>query len=127
MSVTTNQRLQVDMRLEQDLIDDLDDVAQAESLDRAELARRLLRDGLRRERMELGLKRYRMGEVSLGRAAEVARVSLYELIDRVHEEAIPYELDERELGRIDALPAASRTRAMGCCPTSSSRSRSSSV
>lgn len=101
---TPTERLQVNMRLERDLIDELDDLAREASLDRAELARRLLRDGLRQERIELALRRYRRGEVSIGRAAEIARVSLYEVIDRVHEEGIPYALDTSELEHLAWTP-----------------------
>ena len=108
----TNERLQVNMRLERDLIDELDAVAGAESLDRAELARRLLRDGLRRERIDLAIRRYRAGDVSLGRAAEMARVSLYEMIDRGHDEGIPYELDAVELDRIGRASGHHRRPAM---------------
>ena len=103
----TNERLQVNVRLERDLVDELDEMARAESLDRTELARRLLRDGLRRERLELAIDRYRAGEVSPGRAAEMARVSLYEMIDRIHQEGIPYELDPAELDRLRPPTGAS--------------------
>lgn len=100
----TTERLQVNMRLERDLIDELDDLAREASLDRAELARRLLRDGLRQERLEMALRRYRRAEVSIGRAAEIARVSLYEIIDRVHEEGIPYALDASEIDELPHVP-----------------------
>lgn len=101
---TTPERLQVNMRLERDLIDELDDLAREASLDRAELARRLLRDGLRQERLDLALRRYRRGEVSIGRAAEIGRISLYEIIDRVHDEGIPYALDASELDHLSHAP-----------------------
>jgi predicted HTH domain antitoxin len=112
MSATT-ERLQVNMRLERDLIDDLDDLARESSLDRAELARRLLRDGLRHERLELALRQYRRGEVSIGRAAEIARVSLYEIIDQVHDEGIPYALEASELeGLTQGARASGRVAAV---------------
>lgn len=94
------ERPQVNIRLERDLLAELDDLAQAEQLDRAELARRLLRQGLARERLDVAVRQYREGSVSAGRAAEVARVSLYEMLDRIHQEGIPYELDSEELARI---------------------------
>lgn len=94
------ERPQVNIRLQRDLLAELDDLAQAEQLDRAELARRLLRQGLSRERLDVAVRQYREGSVSAGRAAEVARVSLYEMLDRIHQEGIPYELDPQELARI---------------------------
>lgn len=86
-------RIQVNIRLERRLLAELDEMALEESVDRAELARRLLRDGLKRERVAHAMRRYRKGEVSAARAAEEARISLYEVLDRIHVEGIPYELD----------------------------------
>ena len=99
-------RTQVNIRLERQLLEELDAMALAESMDRAELARRLLRDGLKRERVVGAVRRYREGEVSAARAAEEARISLYEMLDRIHAEGIPYELDTDELDRIDATIGA---------------------
>lgn len=99
----TMDRTQVNIRLERQLLDELDEMAVEESVDRAELARRLLRDGLKRERLMRAVRRYREGEVSAARAAEEARISLYEMLDRIHAEGIPYELDDEELDRIDAM------------------------
>lgn len=95
-------RPQVNIRLERDLLAELDELAGAEHLDRAELARRLLRQGLARERLDVAVRQYREGAVSAGRAAEVGRVSLYEMLDRIHQEGIPYELDPEEIARIGA-------------------------
>jgi predicted HTH domain antitoxin len=106
--MTTTDRLQVNIRLEPDLLRELDDMAAAESLDRAELARRLLREGLRRERIAVAVRRYRDRSVSAGRAAELAGISLYEMLDRIHADAIPYELGDDELSRIDASAARRR-------------------
>jgi predicted HTH domain antitoxin len=98
----TTDRTQVNIRLERQLLEELDEMALEETVDRAELARRLLRDGLKRERVTRAMRRYREGEVSAARAAEEARISLYEMLDRIRAEGIPYELDADELDRIDA-------------------------
>jgi len=101
--MTISDRTQVNIRLERELLDELDEMASVESVDRTELARRLLRDGLKRERVALAMRRHRAGEVSVGRAAEEAGISLYEMLDRIHDEGTPYELDSDELDRVDAL------------------------
>ncbi|MDQ3689671.1 MAG: UPF0175 family protein, partial [Chloroflexota bacterium] len=101
----TTERLQVNIRLERDLLEELDEMAEAESLDRTELARRLLRQGVKRERIVTALRRYKEGEVSAARAAELARISLYEMLDRIHEAGIPYEMDPGDLERITAIVA----------------------
>ncbi len=110
MKVTMD-RPQVNIRLERELLEELDDMAEAESLDRAELVRRLVREGMKRERVALALRRYREGEISSGRAAEMARISLYEMLDRIHEAGIPYEMDPEDLQRIDATLGARRQHA----------------
>ena len=102
----TADRTQVNIRLERQLLEELDEIAREESVDRTELARRLLHEGLKRERVERAVRRYRKGEVSAARAAEEARISLYEMLDRIHAEGIPYELDTDELVRIDAATGA---------------------
>ncbi|MDQ3407912.1 MAG: UPF0175 family protein [Chloroflexota bacterium] len=107
----TTERPQVNIRLDRELLDELDELASAESVDRAELTRRLLREGLKRERVHHALDRYREGEVSAARAAELGRISLYEMLDRIHEAGIPYELDAADLQRIDALVGSGKRRA----------------
>lgn len=104
----TTDRTQVNIRLERELLAALDEMAAEESLDRTELARRLLRDGLKRERIALALRRYRNGEVSVARAAEQAQISLYEMLDRIRTEGIPYDLDSDELARLDGVIEGSR-------------------
>lgn len=106
--MVTTDRLQVNIRLERELLAELDEMADAESLDRTELARRLLRDALGRERVDVAVRRYREGEVSVSRAAEMARISLYEMLDRIHQEGIPHDVDPEMFGRIDAMVAGRR-------------------
>jgi hypothetical protein len=95
------ERQQVNLRLERELIDALDDLARAEHIDRTEVARRLLVDGVARSRVERALKDYADGRVTAWRAARDADISLYEMLDRIHEAGIPYELDPAVLERID--------------------------
>lgn len=44
--------------------------------------------------------------MSIGRAAEIAQVSLYEIIDRVHEDGIPHALDPSEIDGLARDPRA---------------------
>lgn len=99
----TTDRTQVNIRLDRRLLEEIDEMALEESADRAELVRRLLRDGLKRERVARAVRRYVDREVSAARAAEEARISLYEMLERIQAQGIPYELDIEELGRISAM------------------------
>lgn len=100
-----DERTQVNLRLDRRLVDQLDEAARIEGGDRTELARRLLSEGLVRHRVENALRDYAAGRVSASRAAETAGISLYEMLDRIHQARIPYEFDPTALERIDALLA----------------------
>ena len=98
-----NKRHQVNIRLDTDLVDEIDRLADAEAIDRSEMARRLLGHGLADRRMRRALDEYRSGSVTAWRAAEIARVPLYEMLDRIHEEGIVYDLDTDVLDRVGSL------------------------
>ena len=104
-----NKRHQVNIRLDDDLVDEIDRLADAEAIDRSEMARRLLGHGLADRWMRRALEEYRSGSVTAWRAAEIARVSLYEMLDRIHEEGIAYDLDPDVLERIGSLARAKTT------------------
>ncbi len=83
---------QVNLRLEEDLLADLEHVAEEEALDRGTVIRRLLRDSVQRWRIEQALREYQRGHLSMERAAEEAHVSLWELMDKLHRERIPHSM-----------------------------------
>jgi len=94
------ERQQVNLRLERDLVDSLDDLAKSEHVDRTEVARRILVEGVAKARIDRALRDYAAGHVTAWKAASDAGVSLYEMLDRIHEARIPYELDPDDLARI---------------------------
>ena len=95
-------RSQVTLRLDRDLLDGIDELASAQGVDRTELVRRLLADGLARRRLEAGIAEYAAGRRSAWSAAEVAGVDLYEMLDRIAEAGIPYSVDPVALERLRA-------------------------
>ncbi len=84
---------QINIRLEADLVAALERVAREESLDRTTAVRRLLETSIRRWEIERALRSYREGELSLGRAAEEAGLTQWELMDAVRHSGIVYPLD----------------------------------
>ena len=94
------ERPQVNIRLERGLLDELDRLAALEHVDRSDMARRLLGVGITNYRGDMAMREHRKGNVSAWRAAEMAGVSLYEMLDRIREEGIPYELDPEVLERL---------------------------
>ncbi len=99
------ERQQVNLRLERELVEQLDDLARAEHVDRTEVARRILVEGVAEARIDRSLRDYAAGRVTAWRAAGDAGVSLYEMLDRIRERGIPYELDPDELARLGGQPA----------------------
>jgi predicted HTH domain antitoxin len=99
------ERQQVNLRLERELVDQLDDLARTEHVDRTEIARRILVVGVSEARVDRALGDYAAGRVTAWKAARDAGVSLYEMLDRIHERGIPYELDPEDFARLSRVPA----------------------
>jgi TDG/mug DNA glycosylase family protein len=102
---------QINIRLGAKLMSALERVAQEESTDRATVIRRLLEASLRDWQTEHAIDAYRRGEVSLGRAAEEAGLTQWELLELLRDArvAYPLEVDEvkarlRELGDDEPPP-----------------------
>ena len=88
---------QINLRLEADIVSALERVARAESTDRATAIRRLLEASLRQWEINRAIDDYRRGDVSLGRAAEEAGMTQWELQDLLRSERIAYPLDLEEV------------------------------
>jgi double-stranded uracil-DNA glycosylase len=99
---------QINIRLETALAAALDRVAREESLDRATAIRRLLETSIKQWELDRAVLAYQRGELSLGRAAEEAGLSQWELTDtlRVAGVAHPLTGDEarRRLARLAGEP-----------------------
>jgi hypothetical protein len=126
-----NARTQVTLRLERDLLNEIDEIAQSEGIDRTELARRLLADGLAHRRVESATADYAAGRSSAWAAASRAGIDLYEMLDRIAEAGIPYRIDPDALDRLagsggspgSGSPGATPVRAPGSQSPRGSRPR----
>jgi TDG/mug DNA glycosylase family protein len=94
---------QVNLRLEADLIAALERAAREESLDRGTMIRKLLIRGLSRRRLDRAMEQYQLREISIGRAAEEAGVSHYDIMEEAERRGIAYPLD---LAEVEAMLAA---------------------
>jgi predicted HTH domain antitoxin len=93
------------VRVDDEEIDDLDELAEEMRLSRSELARSAIREGVRRLRAEQALSHYLNMEYSLSRAAQHAGVSIREMADLASSRGIPffrYSLDELRRDRSQA-------------------------
>ncbi len=85
------------VRVDDEEIEDLDELAKEMRLSRSELARSALREGVRRLRKEKALARYLNLEFTLSRAAAYAGVTIHEMAELAAARGIPffrYSLEE---------------------------------
>lgn len=72
--------------------------------DKSSLIRRILKYGIEEERIKIAIELYIQDKVSMGKAAEVAKVSLWRFFDELHKRNIPlnYKLEDakREIAEI---------------------------
>lgn len=77
----------------------IDELAGELGLDRGSLLKQLIRKGYRDIQTERVLGAYRHGTITLSRAAELAGLSLRDILLRLPEESIELNYDLRELER----------------------------
>ncbi len=87
----------VTARLGMELLREIEEIAREESLDRSSAIQKLLKMGLGEYKMERALNLYRDGKVTLWKAAELAGVSLREMMEAIKARDIPYQYDVEAL------------------------------
>lgn len=89
----------VSVRLSEESLREVDRIAERLKTDRSEALRRFIERGLRESRIDDALDGLRKGKVSVGRAAEMAGVTLYEMLDLVRRHRIPSRYGPDDLQR----------------------------
>jgi predicted HTH domain antitoxin len=94
--MSTTQSVQINLRVPGQVAAELDDLARQEHVSRIDLARKILLEGIIQRKRELALRLYREGKISKSRAAEIAGISLWEMMDLVEQADLPapYTLQE---------------------------------
>ena len=109
--MSTTQSNQINLRVPDEVLSDLDALAEQGRASRIDLARQILLEGIARRKRDLALRLYREGKVSKSRAAEIAGVSLWEMMDMIDQAALPtaYTLQDavEDVRRLVAQIAAS--------------------
>lgn len=85
------------LKVEAETLEALDLLAQWQSLSRAQVIQRLLRESARQARIEYVAGLYGRGEVTLERAAEMAGVTIYDMMAHVRTRGITPPGDLAEL------------------------------
>jgi predicted HTH domain antitoxin len=91
---------QMNLRLDEDLIEEFEELAEHENLDRSSLIKKILIEGLRKERFDFAIKKYVLKEISIEKAAELAKVSLHEFISKLSQMGIPSNLSLEDFKKI---------------------------
>ena len=91
---------QMNLRLDEDLIKEFEELAEQENLDRSALVRKILIEGLQQERLNFALQKYMMKEISIERASEIARIPLHDLILKMSQLGIPSNLTIEDFEKI---------------------------
>jgi predicted HTH domain antitoxin len=88
----------VTTRLPPEVLEEIEGIAERDRIDRSELIRRLLDQALAQRRIDEAVDAYRNGKVTMWRAAEMAGVSLREMMSIMNDRRIElnYTLDELE-------------------------------
>jgi len=94
--MTKSQSHQINVRVPADVVAELDALAQQGHVTRMDMARQLLLEGIQQHKRERAVRLYREGKASKSRAAELAGMTLWELMDWLQSEAAPasYTLQE---------------------------------
>lgn len=84
-------------RLPDDLADEIDRISEEEQLDKSAVARRLLQQAVTEHRREQAFERYDRGEISLGRLAEDADLSLRATLGELRERGVHFQYSTESL------------------------------
>ncbi len=79
----------VSTRLPQDMNKEIERYAEKEQVGKTVALRKILEKGLKEVRVEHALEEYREGKITLWKASEMARLSLWEMMDLIKERGIP--------------------------------------
>lgn len=70
-----------------------DDLMKADYSSRAEEARLVFSTGIKNRLLQIAIQKYRNNEISVGKAAEIAKISVPEMLLIMEEKNIKYNLD----------------------------------
>ena len=76
-------------RIPESIVKDIDYVAQEENTDKSKVIRELLSSGVKDKLADLALEKYSKREISLGRAAELAKMPLADFMVKAAGRKIP--------------------------------------
>ena len=85
------------VRVPREVKEGLEELARLEGRDKAEIAREILARGVRERRIEVAIRAYREGRATLWRAAEMAGLSLLEMVEELRRQGVELQLSVEDL------------------------------
>ncbi len=79
------------------LAKEIEILAKEEHLDRSSLIRRLLAEAVEEKRKRKALRLYAEGKVSMGKAASIAKISIWEMMDLIRDKGLHIDYGSEEL------------------------------
>ena len=94
----------VTARMSEAELDLVERLAAERGVSRSDAIRQAIRQGAREELVRIALERYREGKLGMRRAADLADVTIAEMMAEANDRGVVANLDENELGAdVDAL------------------------
>jgi len=87
----------VSVRLDEELVQQVDELADKENLDRSQLLRHVFKEGLEQYRLELAVKHYTEDEITVSEAAALAGIPVGEFMDKLVKRGIQNDLSIEDL------------------------------
>ncbi|MFB6253212.1 MAG: UPF0175 family protein [Halobacteriaceae archaeon] len=87
----------VTARVPDDIYEAVEMISEEEQTDRSTAIKRLLERGIEDWRIETAVRRYRKGAVSIGRAADLAGLSIWRFLDILDERGVEINYTEADL------------------------------
>lgn len=87
----------ISLRLPKKITGELDRLSELEDKDRSELIREILSEGIKEKKIGDAVTLYAKGKVSLSKAAELAEISVWMMIDILRQRKVEAQYSEKEL------------------------------
>jgi len=87
----------VSARLPQERVNQLEKIAEEEKVDKTTILDRALEIYIKEWKLQKAINKYREGTATLPRAAEIAELSIWEMIDALNREQVPTQYNLQDL------------------------------
>ena len=90
-------KAQIATRVDRELLEQIERIEKEVRADRSEVIRRLLDEGVKQYQTKKAIELLRDGKITVSRAAEIARVSIWDMLEIMHMKKIPIPYGAEDL------------------------------